>query len=66
MAKKKPETPKMPATQEELRAVRLYLPAEDHRKLRRLAADEETNMALLARKIVQEYVASHPLKTGAK
>ena len=45
MAKKKTESPQIPATQEELLAVRLYLPAgEDHKKLRRLAADEETKV----------------------
>jgi hypothetical protein len=63
-ATKKTEKAKMQATQEELRAVRLYLPADDHRKLRRLAADEETNMALLARRIVQEYIARHSAKEG--
>jgi hypothetical protein len=66
MARKKTGDSTMPATRQELRAVRLYLPAEVHKKFRRLAADEETNMALLARKIVQDYVASHPLKAGDK
>ena len=56
MASKKTETPKMPAT-EELRVVRLALPPQDHREFRKLAAAEETNMALLARRIVQEYIA---------
>jgi hypothetical protein len=66
MAKKKTEKTEMPATQEAMRAVRLYLPVEDHKKLRRLAADHDTNMALLTRKIVQEHLASHPVKTGGK
>jgi hypothetical protein len=66
MARKKPEeVPKMPATTE-LRAVRLHLPLDDHRKLRRLAADQDTNMALLTRKIVQEYLARHEVKGGGK
>jgi hypothetical protein len=58
---KKTGKPSMPATvtQAELRSVRLQLPLEEHRKLRRLAADHDTNMALLARKIVQEYLARH-------
>jgi hypothetical protein len=56
----------MQATQTELRSVRLQLPPDDHRKLRRLAADAETNMAILVRRIIQEYIASHPLKGGAK
>ena len=47
----------MPTTQAEMRAVRLYLPLEDHRKLRRLAADNDTNMALMARKIVMDHLA---------
>lgn len=50
----------------QLRVVRLELPPEDHRMLRRLAADEETNMALLARRIIQEYIARHGQKGGAK
>ncbi len=33
------------------------VPPEDHKKLRRLAADQDTNMALLVRKIVQDYIA---------
>jgi hypothetical protein len=62
MARKKTEKPAMPATQPEMRSVRLYLPLDDHRRLRRLAADNETNMAILARRIVQDYIAKHPLK----
>jgi hypothetical protein len=56
MARKKPEE-KMEATETELRVVRLALPPEDHREFRKLAAAEETNMALLARRIVREYIA---------
>ena len=68
MARKKAEQPPMPATevQPDLRAVRLYLPKEHHKMLRKLAADEETNMAMLARRIVSEYVVSHSPKGGAK
>jgi hypothetical protein len=57
MARKKAEGSRVPATRLELRPVRLALPPEDHKKLRRLAADQETNMALLVRKIVQDYIA---------
>lgn len=57
MAKKKTETTKMPATETELRVVRLALPPEEHREFRKLAAAEETNMAILARRIVMEWIA---------
>jgi hypothetical protein len=66
MARKKTETPKMPTTEVEMKFVRLQLPPGDHKKLRQLAADEETNMAILARRIVQEYLARHTPKGGAK
>jgi hypothetical protein len=66
MAKKTVEKPKMPVTQAELRSVRLQLPPDDHKKLRRLAADQDTNMAILARKIVLDYLAAHTLKAGGK
>jgi hypothetical protein len=62
MAKKRLGRPPMPATDVELRPVRLHLPVEEHKRLRRLAADQDTNMALLTRKIVMEYIARHPLK----
>jgi hypothetical protein len=64
MASKKTGTPKMPAI-EELRVVRLALPPQDHKEFRKLAAAEETNMALLARRIVQEYIA-RKRKEGSK
>jgi hypothetical protein len=66
MARKKSEKSKMAATDVEMRFVRLQLPVEDHRKLRRLAADEDTNMAILTRRIVQEYLARHTPKGGSK
>jgi hypothetical protein len=56
----------MPATEQEMRSVRLYLPAEEHKKLRRVAADNETNMALMARKIVIDYLAAHGPKGSSK
>jgi hypothetical protein len=57
MARKKTGPTKMQATETELRVVRLALPPEDHREFRKLAAAEETNMALLARRVIQEYIA---------
>jgi hypothetical protein len=58
MARKKAGKPEMPATEAEveMKAVRLYLPREHHRMLRQLAAANETNMALMARQIVMEYL----------
>lgn len=64
MARKKTEVPPMQAT-EELRMVRLQLPPEEHKEFRKLAADAETNMALLARKVILEYIASKR-KAGSK
>ena len=66
MAKKIGEKPKVATTQTELRSVRLQLPPDDHKKLRRLAADQDTNMAILARKIVQDHFAKHTTKEGGK
>jgi hypothetical protein len=57
MARKKAEAPKMPTTVDELRLVRLQLPAAEHKEFRKLAAEEETNMALLARRVILEYIA---------
>jgi hypothetical protein len=37
----------------------------DHREFRKLAAAEETNMALLARRIIREWIARQQ-KTGRK
>ena len=65
MARTKTGNSKMQATEVELRVVRLALPPEDHREFRKLAAAEETNMALLARRIIQEWIARQR-KAGAK
>lgn len=65
MARKKTESPAMPTTEAELRVVRLALPPDDHREFRKLAAAEETNMALLARRVIQEYIARQK-KAGGK
>lgn len=60
MARKKTEKPKMPATEEaiEMKAVRLYLTRDVHDEFRVLAAKERTNMAILARRVIEEYVVS--------
>jgi hypothetical protein len=65
MARKKTGRTEMPATEAELRVVRLALPPDDHREFRKLAAAEETNMALLARRVIQDYIARHR-KGGGK
>jgi hypothetical protein len=57
MARKKTEAPKMPTATDELRLVRLQLPATAHKEFRKLAAEEETNMAILARRVILEYIA---------
>jgi hypothetical protein len=58
MARKKAEEPEMPApaTKPLLRLVRLELPGDYHRDLRVIAAKQETTMAILARKLISEYV----------
>jgi hypothetical protein len=57
VARKKSEKPEMPATGTGLRVVRLALPPEDYKEFRKLAAEEETNIALLARRVIREYIA---------
>ena len=47
----------------ELKAVRLELPLEDHKALRIEAAKEGISMALLVRKLVEQFLAK---KKGAK
>lgn len=68
MARKKTEKPKMAATEveAELRVVRLALPPDEHQQFRVLAAKEGTNMALLARRIVREYIAKNAVRVAGK
>jgi hypothetical protein len=47
----------MNASGVELKAVRLELPAEEHRALRIEAAKEGVSMAALVRRMVEEYLA---------
>ena len=60
MARKKTEKPKMPATQAEpkMRAVRLFLAASVYGEFKVMAAKEDVPMATLARRVIEEYVAS--------
>jgi len=68
MARKKTENPPMPAVEEEveMKAVRLYLPEDAHWALRKMAAEHKTNMAMMARQIVMEYLAKHTRKGGSR
>lgn len=61
MARKKTERRDVEATAN-LKAVRLYIPAGYHKLLRQIAADHETNMALMARRIIVEYLDRHSRK----
>lgn len=45
------------AVEAALRLVRLQLPPAEHKEFRKLAAEEETNMALLARRVILDYIA---------
>lgn len=56
MARKKPEKKDVPATQAALKLVRLEIPPEYHRDLRIIAAKQETTMAVLARRVMQEFI----------
>jgi hypothetical protein len=58
MARKKTEKSEMPAVEAKplLKLVRLELPSDYHRDLRVIAAKQETTMAILARKLIKEYV----------
>jgi hypothetical protein len=45
------------ATSEQVRAVRLELPIELHKQFRIEAAKEDTSMAAIARRLVEEWMA---------
>ena len=64
MARKKTEAPKMPAVETKPKPIRLALSPELHQQFRVQAALNGTNMADLARKIIEEYLAKRP--RGAK
>ena len=54
----------MPATEQKLRAVRLELPEDVHKLLRRQAADEDKSLGELARRFVTEALTQR--KGGGK
>jgi hypothetical protein len=56
MARKKTEKSEMPATKPLLRLVRLELSSDYHRDLRVIAAKQETTMAILARKLLMDFI----------
>lgn len=57
---RKPKTEKpMPATETEVKAVRLELPTDVHRELRIAAAQQDTSMAALVRDLVMDYLAKN-------
>jgi hypothetical protein len=63
MQRVKKGKPDMPATaQTELRSIRLQISASDQKKFRLLAVQADTNMAILARKLVLDYIAAHEPK----
>lgn len=64
MARKKADA-KMTATEDELKVVRLALPESHHDEFRIMAAREKTNMAILARRIVMEWI-DRQRKGGSK
>jgi hypothetical protein len=68
MARKKTGEPKMPATetQAELKPVRLLLPPDLHRRLRMEVASQDTKMATLARRVIEDYLTRHAPKSGQK
>lgn len=66
MARRKSETPKMPATAEpKTKPVRLDLSPETHHMLRMVAAQENKPMAVFAREVV-ERVVTETLSKGAE
>jgi predicted HicB family RNase H-like nuclease len=54
----------MPATETELRAVRLELPPQIHAKLRIEAAKKDVSLASLARSVVEDYVTGRLVRRG--
>jgi hypothetical protein len=52
------------ATPDQVRAVRLELPLDLHKQFRIEAAKEDTSMAAIARRLVEEWMSKR--KTGSK
>jgi hypothetical protein len=66
MARKLPEKPPMQTTEAKMMGIRLYVPRDVHKQFRILAAQHETDMATLARRVVEEYVARNAPKGSGK
>jgi hypothetical protein len=66
MAPKRPEKKPMQTTEAKMMGIRLYVPRDVHKQFRVLAAQNETDMATLARRVVEEYVARHAPRGGVK
>lgn len=67
MAKKRTEKTEMPATVDApTRPVRLDLPADVHRLLRLVAADEEKSMASFARELLARTLREEAARRGIK
>ncbi len=54
------------ATGTELRSVRLELPPDIHKRLRRAAAEAETSMARLVRRLVEDFLSRPTAKKGGE
>jgi plasmid stability protein len=54
----------MPATETQLRAVRLELPENAHKLLRLEAAKQDKSLSQMARDIVEGYLLGRPKATG--
>jgi hypothetical protein len=54
------------SAQEDVRAVRLELPLEIHKQFRIEAAKEDTSMASIARRLVEEWVAKRKVSAKGK
>jgi hypothetical protein len=66
MARPKAEKPEMTTTEITTRPVRLDLPADVHRLLRLVAADEEVSMASFARDALARLLREEAKRRGIK
>lgn len=66
MAKKKAEATPVPATATETKPVRLDLPGDVHRLLRKVAAEHGKSMASHARDIVEKAIRQEAKDMGLK
>lgn len=66
MAKKSARKPEMIATEVELKPVRVELPPDLHRLLRKVAADEGVSMAAFARSTMERIILDEAKRRGIK